>query len=70
MEELLKIYPDGRRYLINCRTGEKRYLSEEAARRLEDGMAQVPEALARLEEHRRKWQEAQHVHWRWGGRST
>jgi hypothetical protein len=29
-------------------------------------MAQVPEALARLEERRRKWQEAQHVYWRWG----
>lgn len=57
--DLDALYPDGRRYLLDRDTGEKVYLSDEAAHALEEGMLQVPEALARLEARRRAWQKTQ-----------
>ncbi|AGO85556.2 hypothetical protein psal_cds_1234 [Pandoravirus salinus] len=60
--DLDALYPDGRRYLIDCETGEKVYLSHEANRALEQGMLQVPEVLSRLEARRRAWQKTQQQH--------
>ncbi|AVK76702.1 hypothetical protein pmac_cds_14 [Pandoravirus macleodensis] len=57
--DLDALYPDGRRYLVDCVTGEKIYLSDKAARALEQSMSEIPEALARLETRRRAWQKAQ-----------